>query len=281
VTNRIESQAHGFKATLLHVQKSEIDRQIVFVPPLHEQQRIGKTLGVWDSAIATTERLLTNSRQQLDALSDMLLTGKKKLRGELQWSTKRLSDLIAESRVVGSTGNSARKLTVKLYGRGVVGKNDKRAGSASTQYFRRSAGQFIYSKLDFLNGAFGLIPAQLDGFESTIDLPTFDFIEPVNPTWFLYYVSRPTFYLNHLRLANGGRKARRVNPLDFLRVVIRVPPLEEQNAIAEVIEVARKALALLEHQSSLLKQQKLALIRQLLSGTRRFCDVPTEPEVAA
>ena len=44
-------------------------------------------------------------------------------------------------------------MTVKLWGKGVYEKNE--TGSANTQYFTRHAGQFIYSKLDFLNCAFG------------------------------------------------------------------------------------------------------------------------------
>ncbi|PPT91528.1 hypothetical protein XaraCFBP7407_21670 [Xanthomonas arboricola pv. arracaciae] len=33
VTDRIEAQSHGFKATLVHVKKSDIDRQPIFAPP--------------------------------------------------------------------------------------------------------------------------------------------------------------------------------------------------------------------------------------------------------
>ncbi len=74
---------------------------------------------------------------------------------------KKLGDILQESRIPGSDGATARKITVKLYGCGVVPKNDGRRGSAATKYYRRRAGQVIYSKLDFLNGAFGIIPPKL------------------------------------------------------------------------------------------------------------------------
>lgn len=64
VTERIEEKAHGFKATLLHVQKSDITDQVVYVPPLSEQKKIAQTILAWDKAITTTEQLLTNSQQQ-------------------------------------------------------------------------------------------------------------------------------------------------------------------------------------------------------------------------
>ena len=185
------------------------------------------------------------------------------------WQKHKLSDFIVESRTLGSPGDVAKKITVKLYGRGVVAKNEKRPGSDSTQYYRRTAGQFIYSKLDFLNGAFGLIPEELDGFESTLDLPAFDFKPGVDPQWFLYFVSREDFYLGHLGLANGGRKARRVNPPDLLRVSVAVPPLKEQQAIAEAIDLAVADEKGWEQSLSLLQKQKRALMAQLLTGKRR------------
>jgi type I restriction enzyme, S subunit len=120
-----------------------------------------------------------------------------------------------------------------------------------------------------LNGAFGLIPPELDGYESTLDLPAFNFQPEVDPRWFLYHVSREDFYQGHLGLANGGRKARRVNPPDLLRVAIPVPSFPEQQAIADAIDVAiadEKAwLTMLEA----LKAEKRALMQQLLTGKRR------------
>ncbi|MCK5532441.1 MAG: restriction endonuclease subunit S, partial [Halopseudomonas aestusnigri] len=90
------------------------------------------------------------------------------------WEVHELSEYLTESRVEGSAGDVARKITVKLWGNGVFAKNESIKGSENTRYYKRSAGQFIYSKLDFLNQAFGVIPEELDGYESTVDLPCFD-----------------------------------------------------------------------------------------------------------
>lgn len=269
VTDRVETQAHGFKATLLHVKKSDIDRQGVLVPPVEEQREQTTILNTWDDAIATSEKALANSHKQRQVLINILLGGKTRFLPDRAWRKQKLSDLIVESRISGSGGDVAKKITVKLYGRGVVAKDEKRAGSDSTQYYRRKAGQFIYSKLDFLNGAFGLIPDALDGYESTLDLPAFDFRDGVDPRWFLYYVSREDFYLGHLGLANGGRKARRVNPVDLLRVAIDVPEITEQRAIADAIDTAIADEKTLENMVANLKAQKHALMAELLTGKRR------------
>lgn len=131
-----------------------------------------------------------------------------------------------------------------------------------------------------MNGAFGIIPNPLDGYESTLDLPAFDFLGEVNPRWFLQYVSREAFYVAHLGLANGGRKARRVNPADLLRISIKAPCLEEQTRIADAIGLMQAVVDLHDRQLVLMREEKRALMSQLLTGKRRvkLPDVKTEEQ---
>jgi type I restriction enzyme, S subunit len=262
-----------------HVGHKNVARLDIPVPPFPEQKKIAQILSTWDKAITTTEQQLANSQQQKKALMQQLLTGPHPSKPRLlnqngerfqgEWEATAIATFIKESRVPGSTGDIAKKITVKLYGNGVVAKDEKRSGSESTKYYRRSAGQFIYSKLDFLNGAFGIVPEELDGYESTLDLPAFDFLGTVNIEWFTYYVSREEFYSSNLGLANGGRKARRVNPNDLLKIKIPTPSLEEQQKIAAVLSAADQEITTLQQQLDHLKQEKKALMQQLLTGKRR------------
>ena len=80
ITQKIEAQAHGFKSTLLHVQKKDIDNQFVLTPPVAEQKKMAQILSTWDKAISVTEKLLTNSQQQKKALMQQLLTGKRRVK---------------------------------------------------------------------------------------------------------------------------------------------------------------------------------------------------------
>ncbi len=253
----------------------------IALPPLAEQKKIAQILTTWDKAITATERLLENSQQRKNGLMQQLLTGKKRLlrkngaRFTEEWPSSPISQLLVESRLQGSSGDVAKKITVKLYGNGVLPKAEKRGGSSSTRYYRRSAGQFIYSKLDFLNGAFGIIPPELDGYESTLDLPAFDFLPGVSREWFLAFISREEFYSTQLGLANGGRKARRVNPKDFLNIKIPTPSFEEQKGIASVLVNADEEIQAIQKRLEHLKLEKKALMQQLLTGKRRV-NVETE-----
>ena len=268
-------------SSIPHINTSELAKFKIPLPPLAEQRRIAEVLSNSDQMIANMESQLADRQNWVEIFKEALLSGKRRYVDYPPWQPRSLSQMIRESRVIGSRGNSAKKITVKLYGKGVVEKVEKRVGSEATQYYRRSAGQFIYGKLDFLNGAFGRIPASLDGYESTLDLPAFDFLEGVDPRWFLYHVSRDAFYVSHLGLANGGRKARRVNPVDLLRVSILTPCLEEQVRIADAIDVALKEIANQEQQLNLLREEKSALMSQLLTGKRRVKLPISETEAQA
>lgn len=189
--------------------------------------------------------------------------------GDSAWPLMKVGDLIRESRIKGSNGSSAKKLTIRLYGRGIVASAD-RGGSEATNYFVRRAGQFAYSKLDCLNGAFGIIPAHLDGYETTLDLPAFDFVGQIDPDWFLKTVARPSFYGRFKFAAIGSRKANRVPTDEFLATRLSVPPLAEQRAIAEVLCAVETAIAKTEALIGAISDAKCATMRELLTrGVRR------------
>ena len=207
------------------------------VPALDEQTAIGALFRTLDDLLARYKDNLTNY-QSLKAtmLSKMFPKAGQTvpeicLDGfEEEWGKDTLEPYLTESRISGDTGLTAKKITVKLWGKGVIEKEEKYAGSSNTQYFIRKGGQFIYSKLDFQNQAFGIIPNELNGYQSTLDLPTFD-IQNIDSKFLLEYVMRREFYEYQGLIANGSRKAKRIHPEDFLVMPVRIPSIEEQQAI--------------------------------------------------
>ena len=274
-TSRIESQAHGFKSSLVHVHKDDIVNQVIDLPPLPEQRKIAAILRTWDEAIEAATKLGTMLNARREALRTKLIT-----EADLGGQPTVFGEFLTESRILGSDGASARKITVKLYGKGAVPKSDKRDGSAKTRYYRRSPGQLIYSKLDFLNGAFALIPESLQGYESSLDLPAFDISGHVNPQWLIEYLTRPAYYTAQLHLARGQRKARRIAPADFLSSPVKLPQRDRQDEIAAVLAVADRELALRKAELDTLTRQKRGLMQKLLTGewrvnTTDFCHAET------
>lgn len=250
--------------------KATLESLPILVPPVPEQIEIFRIIRGWDRAIDFTDRLIVEKRLCRKGLIQQLLTGKRRLPGFTgEWRMHKFGEFLTESRKQGSDGATARKLTIKLYAKGVLPKEEKTTGSESTQYFVRRKGQFIYSKLDFLNGAFGIVPDNLDGYESTLDLPAFDVMSGLNVRWLLYFVSREEFYSQQLGLANGGRKAQRVNPKAFLSCKVRMPEREEQDHIVAVLMLVDRELDLLQSKADALREQKKGLMQQLLTGKKR------------
>jgi len=232
-------------------------------PPLPEQRKIAEILRTWDDAIDAELRLLEALKHRRALIREKLFRISRERGARMVFD-----DILTESRNPGTTGDTAQKITVKLYGKGAVPKLG-RSGSASTRYYRRSAGQLIYSKLDFLNGAFAVIPQELDGYESTLDLPTFDIDASVNPTWLIGYLTRPSYYTNQAHLARGQRKARRISPTEFLAEPLGVPSRELQDTTAIILNEASAEVGKQQELLAQLQIQKRGLMQKLLTGEIR------------
>lgn len=177
------------------------------------------------------------------------------------WEQRKVGDFLTESRIRGNTGLDAKKLTVKLWGKGVIEKNDF-GGSEQTQYFTRRKGQFIYSKLDFLNSAFGVIPEKLDNYESTADLPTFD-LDGMNPYFMFFTAIQEDFYLKYGSIADGSRKAKRIHADTFLNMPIMVPTIDEQKLIVGYLQCLDNLITLHQRKLEKLRNIKKSMLEKM------------------
>ena len=176
------------------------------------------------------------------------------------WEQRKCGDVMSESRISGHSGDIAKKITVKLWGKGVFKKSD--VGSSNTQYFIRKEGQFIYSKLDFLNSAFGVIPKELDSYETTTDLPAFD-CNGINPYFMFYRAIQPNFYYENGVIADGSRKAKRIHADVFLNMPLKLPTIEEQNKIVSFLLQLDNLITLHQRKLEVLKKLKKGLLQQM------------------
>jgi len=254
------------------INSSDVRKLKISLPPLPEQRAIANVLGKMDEAINANNQLISQKELRKKWLMQNLLTGKKRLKGfSGEWKEVKFGAFLKESRIKGNSGDIAKKITVKLYGNGVFAKSDKTKGSKNTQYFIRKSDQFIYSKLDFLNGAFGIIPQELNDYESTLDLPCFDInTSKVNKAFLLSFVTRKDFYKRYDDGAIGGRKAKRIQVTEFLNIKPQFPALQEQTAIAQILQAADKELNLLKTKTDKLKEQKKGMMQVLLTGKKRL-----------
>lgn len=179
------------------------------------------------------------------------------------WEQRKVGEFLTESKIKGSDGSKAKKLTVKLWRKGIVPKEEIYQGSSATQYYVRKSGQFMYGKLDFLNQAFGIVPPELDGYESTLDSPAFDFKDGINSGFFLEYISLKRFYKYQGNTANGSRKAKRIHADTFFEMPISVPRHDEQKKIGSFFQNIDNLITLHQRKLNHLKDKKKGLLQKM------------------
>ncbi|AQX53078.1 restriction endonuclease subunit S [Priestia flexa] len=242
----------------------------VALPPIKEQQKIASILSTWDMEIDLKEKLIEQKKLQKKGLMQKLLTGEVRLPGfDKEWKKKRIGDLIEESKIIANSPELDKRITVRLNLKGVCKRESTSVEKegATTQYIRKE-GQFIYGKQNLHKGAFGLIPKELNGFQSSSDIPSFNFKEGVDSLWFYYYFSRENFYTN-LENISSGTGSKRIQPKELYKLTLKLPSFNEQQRQSQILACIDKEIYLLEKKLETYKKQKQGLMQLLLTGKVR------------
>lgn len=129
-----------------------------------------------------------------------------------------------------------KQVTVKINNGGVIARNDGQLKKGSEIGTKRQtvvhAGQFIVSKIDARNGAFGVIPDDLEGAIVTNDFPVFDVdSSKILPQFMVLISTTPQFVEFARKCSSGTTNRKRIDIDAFLQQVIPLPSLEEQNVL--------------------------------------------------
>lgn len=236
------------------------------IPPLPEQKAIADCLTTWDKGIEKLTALITAKKTQKKAILQSIFNDELRIKN---WKEVRLGDFLKESKIVSQENDKIKRLSVKLHLKGIERREIRGTEADSTVFYRRKAGQFIYGKQNFHNGAFGIIPEKYNNFETTSDIPSFDINDKVNHNFIFYFLSRRNFY-KRMENRTTGTGSKRLHPSEFLNTKVSIPPLAEQQEIANVLSTADKEIALLEQKLMALQRQKQGLMQVLLTGQVRI-----------
>ncbi|SKC30711.1 EcoKI restriction-modification system protein HsdS [Photobacterium piscicola] len=231
------------------------------VPPIPEQRKIAQILSTWDRGIATTEKLIDASKQQKKALMQQLLTGKKRLVDpetgkafEGDWEEVLLGEI---SQI--TTGNSNREDS-SLDAEYTFFDRSEDIRRSSRYLFDSEAVIVAGEGQDFVPKHF---KGKFDLHQRTYAIMNFE--KSVGK--FLYYYIGFTRYYFLSQAVGSTVKSLRL-PM-FQKMPIKHPTIDEQQKIASVLTAADKDIELLEAKLAHLKQEKKALMQQLLTGKRR------------
>lgn len=105
------------------------------------------------------------------------------------------------------------------------------------------AGDITYNKMWTSKGAFGVVQPDHNGFAATMEYPLFAARDGMLSPDFLGHVFRqPKFWATARALCKGTTQRARLNPNDFLRLEIELPPLQEQGKISSALSAMDKAI---------------------------------------
>lgn len=198
----------------------------------------------------------------------------------MSWELVKLGELITESRIPSENPDPDRRITVRLNVLGVEKRALENEKAGATKQFIRKAGQFIYGKQNFHKGAFGIIPVELDGFESSADLPSFDVREDCLSEWIFYFFKQGGYYLELAKIARGVA-TQRIHPEQIYDLEIPLPDIETQKKIiASIKSIEDKGDKLnkeLSYQLTLIEQLNQAILQEAVQGKLVPQDKNDEP----
>lgn len=157
----------------------------------------------------------------------------KKIRSSYQ--TVPLSHVIKRIKEPISVENNKlyKRITVRLYGLGVLQRDELYGNDIGTKkQFIARKGQLIISRIDARNGAFGIVPEELDGAIVTNDFWLFD-VHNALPQYLMLVLSSKRFQEYWETQSSGTTNRQRVDEEDFLSSKIALPPLEIQKELLD------------------------------------------------
>ena len=284
-TRRIESRAHGFKSSLVHVHKDDIVSQLIDLPPLPEQRKIAEILRTWDEAIGKLETLIDRVKRQHFALTHFLIFGSRRL---LRF--KKSDDFTAhhwfalpkewDCQPIGKLAIEVSERNGNHEAFEVLSCSKHEGFVRSLEYFKKQVfssdltgykkiwrGDFGFPSNHVEEGSIGLQDLVHVGIVSPI-YTVFRFIpEKINRA-FAFSALKTSLYRHIFEVSTSASVDRRgsLRWKEFAKIPFPVPPRSEQEAISEVLAIHSRKLTTLEKQRDMYVCQKRGLMQKLLTG---------------
>jgi len=223
-------------------------------PPLPEQRAIAAILSTWDEAITLTEWLIAALQERKRGLMQRLLTGAVRFpafEGE-EWSDIRLKELLKIE----------------------YGKSPKEVRDETGNYPVYGTGGIVEQANAYICDQ----PAVIIGRKGTIDQPylALDPFWAIDTTFYCTSTGRIDvrwiyYMLGYMQLErfNEGSTLPSLSRSTLQGIPIRIPSIEEQERIAEVLLNSDEGISIFEEIAARLKTQKKGLMQRLLTGEIR------------
>jgi len=237
--------------------------------PLPEQKSIARVLSTWDVAIHKTKQLIAQKEFRKKWLMQQLLTGKMRLKGfGGEWKKLSAGEIFKS---ITKKGFADEELLSATQDRGMIPRTMLEGRvtmpTTGTEGFKLvEIGDFVISLRSFQGG---LEYSHYRGLVS----PAYTVLKPkkpINEEFYKQYFNSCEFIGRLATAVIGIRDGKQISYDDFCVVKIPCPSIEEQTAIAQVLQAADKEIILLKVKAEKLREQKKGLMQVLLTGKKRL-----------
>lgn len=160
-----------------------------------------------------------------------------KIRFTAKYPLVRIKEFLTRNKTAISIQNDVyyKRATIKVRNGGISLRDSEIGNKIGTKnQFLISKGQFLLSKIDARNGAFGVVPDELDGGVITGNFWTYDVdYSKVNPHYLALLTTTSEFIAFCEQASNGTTNRHYLQEPLFLDIKVPLPSLDEQNLLVE------------------------------------------------
>jgi type I restriction enzyme S subunit len=250
-------------------------------PPLAEQQRIAQVLATWDAAIAGAEQLAASASVHREALVAQILLAEA-MAG--RWPMRPISE-IATRVQRREAGDGELPVLMISSASGFVRQDQMysryMAGKSVENYIALEEGEFAYNKGNSKRYEFGCV-YPLKGLPRGLVPHVYVCfrLHPEHDASFFEHLFAADYLHDQLgALVNTGVRNNgllNIRPADFMTCRVPVPPIDVQERIAAQLAIAEAWVRRHDEYASRLRDEKTALMADLLTGKRRV-RLPVSP----
>jgi type I restriction enzyme S subunit len=281
IKKRLEAAGKG--STFKAINKDDLKNMLVPLPPLGEQEKIVEVLGVVDSVIAKTGEAIAKTERLKKGLMQTLLTrgiGHKEYKQTpigttpKEWEVVKVED-VAEIRRNKSINDFEKIAFIPMElipDSQIFAKYEIKAKEDVRSFTYCEAGDLLLAKItpSLENGKQGIVPSDVPNKIALATTEVFPICCKGINKLFLFYVLKFSKFRNKIISSMIGTTGRqRASKESVERLEIPLPPIEEQQKIAEILSDVDKKLELERNEKARLERIKAGLMDLLLTGKIR------------
>ncbi len=275
VRSDISNRATGTSGSMKNISQDAFLSVRILIPPPAEQRQIAAILSTWDEAITLTEQLIDALQRRKQALMQLLLTGAVRFPAfDGTWEEAILAEVSAKLESGGTpstqidaywsgktpwiTGADFGDLKVSQIRRYIT---DEAIANSSTKVAQQ--GDILLVSRTGV-GKMALAPFDIAISQDITRITPK--AELIRASYLLYFLA---YTVPQLAKYNQGTSINGVTREDLKNHSVKLPSVNEQAQIAELLDLCNDEVELLHKTLGLLETQKRGLMQQLLTGAVR------------